>query len=327
VSSAEGLVFAVVDRSKAGERIPCFLRYARAGKGKPKKLGTMAANDLLQRRYPHYLFHCGLRDAQLHGLKPNQVESHLRPRDRVRELLNQPSTPDTLEARAVRLLTKLAENGVHMPSTGITGSLLAGYHGADSDIDLVFYDQTTFQQARKTIAELTEQGSFSILDKIAWELAYDRRGCSLSYDDFHWHEVRKWNKALFEGTKFDISLVNEKSDFAQFQWRKIGLIKIQTRVTDDRESFDYPSSLRIDNDEIEEVVSFTATYTGQARTGEQIEVRGLLEEASNGMRRIVIGSDREASGQYIKVIPQSRSYGLGSQNPILDILPNMESLA
>ena len=40
----------------------------------------------------------------------------------------------------------------------------------------------------------------------------------------------------------------------------------------------------------------------QVETGEWVEIRGMLEEAENGARRIVVGSSREARGEYIKVI-------------------------
>jgi predicted nucleotidyltransferase len=50
------------------------------------------------------------------------------------------------------------------------------------------------------------------------------------------------------------------------------------------------------------VVSFTATYTGQAVNGELIEIAGVVEQNAHGVKRIVIGSSREAHGEYIKVI-------------------------
>jgi hypothetical protein len=36
--------------------------------------------------------------------------------------------------------------------------------------------------------------------------------------------------------------------------------------------------------------------------GETIEIAGMLEEDEHGNQRIVVGSSREAQGEYIKVI-------------------------
>jgi predicted nucleotidyltransferase len=49
-------------------------------------------------------------------------------------------------------------------------------------------------------------------------------------------------------------------------------------------------------------VSYTATYTGQVKFGERVEISGLLERSSSGDQRVMVGSSREAEGQYIKVI-------------------------
>jgi len=50
------------------------------------------------------------------------------------------------------------------------------------------------------------------------------------------------------------------------------------------------------------VLCYTATYTGQAEKNEWIEVSGALEIGSDGRQRILVGSTREAKGQFIKVI-------------------------
>ncbi len=50
------------------------------------------------------------------------------------------------------------------------------------------------------------------------------------------------------------------------------------------------------------MICFTATYSGQAQTGEWIEVSGQLEETDKGYQQIIIGADREAKGEFIRVI-------------------------
>ncbi|MCH5375770.1 MAG: hypothetical protein JJ992_17500, partial [Planctomycetes bacterium] len=91
------------------------------------------------------------------------------------------------------------------------------------------------------------------------------------------------------------------------RWRKRGERVLQARVLGDGDAFDYPSRLRVEHHEISEVLSFTATYCGQACTGETIEAAGLLEVSSDGRCRLVVGTSREATGQYIRVLRGPRS--------------------
>lgn len=303
VETPEGLLFAVVDRSTDKETIPCFLRYCRSTDGSCRKLGTGPANDLLRREHPRYLFRCEKRDAALHGVSFQDVARHLRPRDRLQTLLDPRYRADSFEARTARLLRALMSEGVGLYSLGVTGSVLVGSYRSGSDIDLVLYDAAAFNRAREAVSRLTGRGVLTVMDDAAWRDAYARRGCALNYEEFRWHEERKRNKSVFEGTKFDISLVDEQSEDSLRAWRKLGAVRVLTRVTSDERAFDYPARLQVDHEQIGEVVAFTATYSGQARVGERIDVYGLLEQAADGTRRIVVGTDREARGQYIKVVP------------------------
>jgi predicted nucleotidyltransferase len=304
VTTAEGLVFAVVDYCDDEPRIPCFLRYRSTSDGSLQKLATSAANALLSESHPKYLYHCERRQAALHGVRPADVIRHLRPRERVRELLGKRADNDPFEARAARLVQALAQQGVANENVGITGSLLAGCHRTDSDIDLAIYDEAAFRQARDAVPRLIRQGVCTDLDEAAWADAYRRRGCALDDQTFRWHEARKYNKALFEGTKFDLSLITDRpiSASPRQTWRKLGVIQIRATVDDDRYAFHFPARLGIDHPDVGEVLAFTATYTGQARTGERIEVQGQLEQAADGRQRIVVGSDRESAGQSIRVL-------------------------
>ncbi|PKL59366.1 MAG: DNA polymerase subunit beta, partial [Methanomicrobiales archaeon HGW-Methanomicrobiales-4] len=50
---------------------------------------------------------------------------------------------------------------------------------------------------------------------------------------------------------------------------------------------------------ISKVFSFTHTYTGQARKGEKIEARGVIEQ-HNDEQWLIVGTTREAKGEYIR---------------------------
>jgi predicted nucleotidyltransferase len=130
----------------------------------------------------------------------------------------------------------------------------------------------------------------------------------LSFADYLWHERRKTNKAFINGRKFDLSCShaicknNDSVHSEATSYQKCGAITLQCTVIDDTHAFDYPAEFKIDHEQFDAIVSFTATYTGQAMKGETVEVSGIVEQTPQGVKRIVVGSSREAHGEYIKVI-------------------------
>jgi predicted nucleotidyltransferase len=296
IETAEGLVFAVVDGIPEDGKILGFLRYAAAG-----KVSTEAANALLKERHPHYLHRSARLDARLHAVPLAHVRRHHRPRERVRELL-EGGASDAIEGKLLRLLRLLLEGGLPASCLGVTGSLLIERHHADSDLDLVVYGRGHFFRARARARELIEAGRLDDLDAAAWREAYERRACALDYPEFLRHERRKGNKGMIEGVKFDLALIAEDDPKTpEAGWRKTGPAIIRARVLDDAHAFDQPACYPIDHEEIGAVWCFTHTYVGQALAGEWIEAAGMVERSARGEKRLVVGSSREAPGEYIRV--------------------------
>ena len=73
-------------------------------------------------------------------------------------------------------------------------------------------------------------------------------------------------------------------------------------MTDDRQSFGNPSRFVTDDNEIPQIVSYNPTYTGQAEIGETVEASGWVEQLDDGQLRLVVGTTREALGEYIRVL-------------------------
>jgi hypothetical protein len=220
----------------------------------------------------------------------------------VRELQAQ-GAKDAIEAKLLDLLDLLKTGGVPLEAVGVTGSLLIGRQTAASDLDLVIYGRDHFFHARACVRSLIAAGLLAELDAQDWQDAYERRGCTLSYEEFLRHEHRKGNKGMIAGTKFDLALIVEDIEPEPHTvWRKSGRAQVCGRVLDDNRSFDQPARYPIDHAEIGEVLSFTHTYTGQALAGETIEAAGAVETAQDGRKRLVVGSSREAIGEFIRVL-------------------------
>jgi predicted nucleotidyltransferase len=159
-----------------------------------------------------------------------------------------------------------------------------------------------FYKLREYVKKWIGQDQLKELSKTDWQTSYQRRSCELSFSEYVWHEQRKYNKAIINSRKVDLSFVDPLGSEENVAYTKIGPIKLQTLITGHTKSFDYPAVFQIDCQEAQLVVSYTATYTGQAFTGERVEVAGLLERADNGQCRVIVGSSREAEGEYIKVL-------------------------
>ncbi len=297
IETHEGLLFAVTLNGVEEGRVIACLRYIREG-NHYKKTPTEAASQLLKTHYPHYLYYSSKRDILLQAVPVEAIRHHIRPREALQALLKR-TRPDPVTTKLTTLLGLFDENGLDSAYLGVTGSLLIGCHGIGSDIDLVVYGKSAFQQARSAVKTLLQQG---ILAEPDWRETYSRRGCSLSFEEYVWHERRKFNKGAIEGTKFDLILVEEKIQAPDPRpWRKIGLTTIQAQIIDDSESFATPACYRLNHPQIKTAFSFTATYIGQAKQGEWVEITGHLEQNPEGDLRLIVGASREAPEEYIKV--------------------------
>jgi uncharacterized protein len=308
IETAEGLCFAVVqlgtEHNNGQEKVLCFLRYIRQDFENNRiwlKVSTEQANAYLKDQYSGYLYHSEFSDADLHAVAIDRITRHHKPKDRLQEILASQHR-DKVAQDLVDLCSLFQRNGLDLTQVGVTGSILLGAQQQSSDIDVVMYDRESFHKARTITATLINTQHLSQLNEKDWQEAYARRACSLSLQDYVWHERRKFNKALIQGRKFDLNFVYEKANNKSMMYHKLGNITVQCKIIEDCYSFDYPALYKIDHDTINSVVCFIATYTGQAVNGETVEIAGLLEQAEDGAKRIVVGSSREAAGEYIKVI-------------------------
>jgi predicted nucleotidyltransferase len=301
IETNEGLVFAIVENEIEQGKVLCFLRYVKKN-GCWNKVGTEQANQLLTDHFPHYLYFSPVKEAHIHAVMLSRISKHYQARDTLTKILSK-QIKDKVESDLSLLCTLFKKYGFPLSEMGITGSTLIGAQHEQSDIDLVFYSRTAFNQAREITKKLIHLSDCSELNKAQWKESFQRRACHLSFDEYLWHEKRKFNKAIINQRKFDLSFVSEEAQSTELtRYKKLNPIQLQVQVTDSSLAFDYPAEFIFDHPQISSVISYTATYTGQAEKDEWIEVSGILEQSDKGIKRIIVGSSREASGEYIKVI-------------------------
>ncbi len=298
----EGLYFAVVSDSIESGRALTWLRYMRDRTGM-HKLDTQTAAAMISEQYPQYLFHSEVADIDLHGVPQTDIQYVLKPQQAVQHLLAL-AEPDNKQLDAIKLIKLLADNGIPVKYLGITGSLLLNAHTDQSDIDLLVYDRRHFHETRAILTELVASGELKPLALDDWRDAYVRRDCSFSFEDYLWHEQRKHNKCIVGDSRVDISMILQQDEALALSEtaQKLGHETLIAEVLDDNNGFDYPARYSVKHESIDEILVYTATYIGQARAGEMVEASGIVEQIASGMKRLIIGTSREAQGEYLKVI-------------------------
>ncbi len=296
------LYFAVISDETESGRVLCWLRYIKKN-GRMYKLNTAEAADYITEHCATFLFHSQRMDNHVHGVPAANIDTVYPALTATAKLL-QLKEPDSKQEDAIHIIQYLISHGIDRNRIGLTGSILLDAHHTDSDIDLIVYGREAFMQAREVFKLGCNSGELQRLRPEDWHEAYQRRDCSLDLETYCWHEQRKFNKCISGHSKVDISMLPEKKREIEREpgYRKIGRQVITARVLDDSHVFDYPASYIIDHKQIAEVVVYTATFTGQAFINELIEASGVLEQDIDGCTRLVIGTSREARGEYLKVI-------------------------
>jgi predicted nucleotidyltransferase len=291
IEDHEGRLYAVSAYDNA-ERVGCILRYI------PDPFGN--------RRNPAGRIYRKLEFDEAYqiidDIKPEYSDLLQRvPLSDIARVLKPEIEIDSITKRSV-LVRKLIEI-FNLPkrSIGCTGSYLCGLETDHSDIDLVAYGRAFFQ-AREILREAVAKGRISAVSDEMWDIIYRKRNPELSRDEFLLHEMRKWNRGQIDSVYFDILFTRPYTALNPFPVPKgpvCGKMTIEATVIDSSLSFDSPALYFIDHNEISRVLSFSHTYSGQALRGELIEARGVCEE-HNGERWLIVGTTREARGEYIR---------------------------
>lgn len=324
IYTADDLFFATTSYLHPEDKILSFLRYIpdidgdRSKNGQRySKVDSKQAYDFLSSKYPEYLYNCD-KDFKMMGVPLDNVKEILRPEERLKEIINNSNNDDLLK-KVVKLADIFHEQGdISYSKMGVSGSILTGlYDMAVSDIDFVIYGLKNHAKARETFGRIKDKADLKSINNEYWAQLYEKRirDTSLSFEEFRWYEKRKNNRGVINGTLFDILLTRDwdeiKGKYGEEKFEPMGTAMVECRVKDAMAAFDNPAVYKIEdvnilegNDvDITEIVSFTHTYSGQAKEGEKIIVRGKLEKVTcrNSRYRVVVGTTRESIGEYIKL--------------------------
>jgi len=316
VETREGLLFSVVSNLHPPSGILAQLRFRRTSGGLMKVRTSAEAERFLSRLAPQYIRFCPELDREVTIVPEKSVLRHLQPAFRLDELVREDDEP----ALSSAIAELVARSGLAQADLGVTGSFLVGAQEASSDIDLVVYGLSNYRRVLDALGECVSHGVFSRLDRRDLARLYRKRvsdPSSYSFQEFVWHESRKGDRAKFGNRRFDVLSARRPEEidgrFGDVSFKRLGRARATCVVTDDELAHDYPARYGVSGCqalgvEVSEIVSFTHTYANQVRRGERAICHGILERVSGAEPhfRILIGSSREAPGEFLKVAREDR---------------------
>jgi predicted nucleotidyltransferase len=313
IETNDGLVFSVISNLHPHNGVLSHPRFVRKSDGSLRKLSsTGEAYNYLSSTRPHYLQFSPELGRDVPIVPKTAISHHYEPVKVLGDLMRDGKDP---EVSAV-VTSILSRAGIGLDEVGITGSYLLGVQTKSSDIDLVFYGLDNHPDITRGFLECVDEGIFALPGEEDWRAIYNKRMIDpgdYSREEFVWHESRKYNRGRFGNRRFDILYGRKEEEiegsFSDYSYEDLGTIEAIYTVTDSGLAHDYPAVYRVSDCElgdpdVSEVVSFTHTFVEQARRWEKIVCRGFLESVTGirNYRRILVGSSREARGEYIKVL-------------------------
>ncbi|RLI31704.1 hypothetical protein DRO51_03430 [Candidatus Bathyarchaeota archaeon] len=334
IQTIENLFFCVVGYVHPPGRVISYLKYIPRNNlkgGYERILAFYTIPNIektltyLEKNYPKYIIY----DNKTYGSKFSSVplssiKLHLRPEERVSEIIAQDKKLDYLESKALKFILKLSEvSGVPTKFFGITGSILLKIHNPDfSDIDITVYGLENSLKVKEAVLDMYEDPS-SGLSKFTGKLLRDwcndkAKLYPLTVKEAEELYRRIWNRGIFEEKMFSIHPTRLSNEIREKYGEKIihqkDLVDVDVKILDAEESIFMPSTYKVEETicrspkikvDIDELVSYEGLYCGIFSEGEWVSVRGVLEEVEDKRKgksyfRVVVGSLKAKGKDYIK---------------------------
>ncbi|HSQ48501.1 MAG TPA: hypothetical protein VLL96_02325 [Candidatus Deferrimicrobiaceae bacterium] len=230
---------------------------------------------------------------------PTEQISHIYQPSRKLTQLRKAKQLNALEAKALKLATKLKEKaGVPWNAIGVSGSIMAGLTTSTSDIDPLVYGVENSRKVYATLKELRRHADsgFKPYSQVELKTLYDFRSkdTQMTFEDFQLVESRKAFQGMFMGTDYFVRFVKDWREISERYgdvcYQNSGYVKVTAEIDDASDALFTPCSYRLKNVEvlegpnlspISEVVSFRGRFCMQATEEEKIIAQGKAELVSN----------------------------------------------
>jgi predicted nucleotidyltransferase len=317
IESLEGLIFDVKGFMHPSDRVVAFVRYVPDSMGdraresdKYRKIYDLAERYFfLQKTIPDYLVHDPIFDEDLIEVPRKRILRHYEPLTKTCELLRNAETP--LERKTVEMISHLASvTSIPREEFGVSGSILVGLAGPQSDIDIVIYGSEKCFRVRRAVARLlNDSDEFKPFSEEKVRALYESRHSETGvlFEDYSRCEVRKDFQGYFKGTEFFLRYIKETSEideeYGSAHYQALGYGRLEGVVTNQDEAIFTPCTYplkeaRFMDSDIElpkEVVSFRGQFCEQAEEGERVVARGKIERQfgrNETFNRLLLGNTR-----------------------------------
>jgi predicted nucleotidyltransferase len=208
--------------------------------------------------------------------------------------MNNPETQ--LHAAAAQFTLAVSrKSGVPTNRMGLTGSSLISLNSPTSDLDLIAYGEVECRKIHKTLANLREKGTIQAYsqDSIGHilENRWGNTGHNLSlYRDL---ETSKLLHGLSYGREYFWRFLKPTADVETS--KPLSVQTVTARVVDDGDSIFTPCRYHVEpqtREKVSEFFSYRGKFTEQARIGDIVRARGILEEVSTSegvIHRLILG--------------------------------------
>ncbi len=242
----------------------------------------------------------------------DQVKRHFTPIEKLMKI-RKAKTREPLEEKALHLAAELQEAAnIPWSALGVSGSIMAGLHTLQSDIDPLVYGIENCRRAYAALQDLLKdaRSRFKPYSRGELQALFDFRSKDtiMGFDDFVRVEQRKAFQGKFEGTEYFIRFVKDWAEtcerYGDVFYKNVGYAKISATVADDSEALFTPCMYVVEDakviegsrfEPVLEIVSFRGRFCEQARTGEAVMAQGKVEKvhdtrSNREYYRMIIGN-------------------------------------
>jgi predicted nucleotidyltransferase len=318
IETIDGNIFDVKGFVHPPGKVIAFIRYTPDLKGARTRGETRYGKvyalreryNLLKKSFPQYLVFDPVFKQWLCEVPVEAVKQHYQPSAYLSQL-RRGEVRDKLEKQALELAELLhTESGVTWDSLGVSGSLLVGLHTPGSDLDLIVYGSRSCWKVYNTLSSLVRDLEGNVRSYGEQDLkelfAFRSKDTIMKFEDFVRTESRKLLQGKFHEKDYFVRCIkawNEVPEkYGVVQYRPVGEAKLRATVIDDSEMIFTPCTYPIEDTRIlqgnstespQEIVSFRGRFCEQARKGEKIVARAMIESVKTRDTehfRLIIGN-------------------------------------
>jgi predicted nucleotidyltransferase len=319
IETFDGNIFDVKGLVHPPDKIVAFIRFTPDPNGERsrdnlryrKVYALRERYALLRAMFPQYLVLDPVFKQWLCEVPVNMVMTHYKPVEFLSQLRHKRSLNrlEGISFELARLLRNRA--GIDWSALGISGSLLVGLHTERSDIDLVVYGSGNCRKVHAALTRLTRDRKSGVkpYDESDLRTLFDFRSKDtvVGFEDFVRTESRKVLQGKFQGRDYFIRCVKELGEitdtYGSTRYEGAGEATVSAFVTDDSDMIFTPCTYRINRVQaragkvpklLREIASFRGRFCEQAKAGERIIARGMVERVKEKGRseyfRLLLGN-------------------------------------